>query len=798
MVNTLSAGAYFIFLLCFSDLTYGQIRYSIHEELGIGAFVGNIAEDLRVSVRELTARNFQLISDNGKQYFEVNEENGILVVHNRIDREQLCMESSTCSMFLEFAVENPVEMFPVEVEILDINDNSPIFPSIRLELQVAESATPGASFPLESAHDPDVGNNTISTYKISANEHFGLKMQTTSDGSKLAELLLEKSLDREQQTTFALVLTAVDGGIPGRSGTAQIIITITDANDYVPVFDHQIYRTNVLENAPIGTLVLQLHAADLDEGANAEFKYSFSNYASQRERDLFNLNSETGEIIVKGLLDFEALDHYELDVQAVDNEPNVGHAKVLVRIVDVNDNSPEIKLKSVIKMIPEDTAPGTVVAVFAVTDRDVGENGHVRCQISINVPFKLQATLRNHYKLLTTDILDRETTAMYNITITTWDAGSPSLSTNKTIVVFVSDINDNVPRFSQSSYNVYVMENNIPGADLISVRALDPDLKENGEISFSILENEIQAVLAPSYFNINSKSGSIYALSSFDYEQVKNFQLKVQVQDAGSPPLSSTAMVRIIILDQNDNAPVIISPLIWNNSEALSIVPNSAYPGYIVCKVMANDADSGQNARLSYKLIETTDRRLFTVGLHSGEIRTTRIFTDQDTIKQRVVVSVKDNGQPSLSSTVTILFSMLSTVAENQSERIEHPSNFDDSPDLNIYLIIIFGSTSSIFLVTIIFLIAVKCKHDRNNMLFHSPTICCCCMSRKSNDIFNSGLAANQSLNYYAAGQKHPVSESYGYTVRLSPQSSKSDFLFLKACQPMVPLTDIRVSDSLR
>ncbi|XP_041050271.1 uncharacterized protein LOC121281393 [Carcharodon carcharias] len=797
MANTVSGGAYYILVLSILDLVFGQIRYSIPEELEIGAFVGNIADDLKINVQELSVRKFQLLSEDGKKYFEVNVENGILIVNERIDREHICMERSTCSISLELGVENPVDMFPIEVKILDVNDNSPIFPTRKMALQIAESVTPGTRFPLESAQDPDVGTNTVSTYQISSNEHFGLEIKTINDGSKIAELLLEKPLDREQQSSFELILTAIDGGIPHRTGTAQIIITVADVSDNAPVFDHETYRASVVENAPKGTLVIKLHATDLDEGANAEFKYSFSNYASQRERELFSLNADTGEIRVKGLLDFETADLYELEVQAVDNALNVGHAKVLVRIVDVNDNAPEIKLNSVSKMVSEDAAPGTVVAVFRVTDRDTAENGRVRCQIPLNMPFKLQTTLTNHYKLVTTDMLDRETIETYNVSISAWDAGSPALSANKTIAVFVSDINDNAPRFTQSKYNLYLMENNTPGVSIFSVTALDADLDQNGDISYSMLEDQIQDIPASAYFTINSKSGIIYALRSFDYEQLKKFHFKVQAQDAGIPPLSTTAVVNVIILDQNDNAPLIVSPLTWNNTAEMVIVSQSTYPGYLVTKVIANDADSGQNARLSYELVEATNRSLVTVGHYSGEIRITRTLTAKDITAQRLVVLVKDNGQPSLSSTLTILFTIQANTTESPADHVDHFKNTQNASDLNMYLIIIFGSTSVIFLATIIFLIALKCKNDRTYTRDHSPSSYSCCTWRNSNDVFNRRPAPKQALHYYGAGQTLPVNETLRYTVRLSPESSKSDFLFLKTSHPTLPLSDITVHDNI-
>ncbi|XP_067851874.1 protocadherin-10-like [Heptranchias perlo] len=793
MANTISSGAFFIFLLCASDLVTVQIRYSIPEEMKNGAFVGNIAEDLKLNIWELSARKLRLASNDRKQYMEVNLENGILFVNERIDREQICGQSSTCSLSFKIMLNNPLEIHPVAVEILDINDNSPRFPKNEFPLQISELIAPGARFPLESAHDPDVGTNTVSNYQISPNEHFGLKVQKRTDGSKSAELLLEKSLDREQQSTFHLVLTAIDDGIPQRSGTTRIIITVVDVNDNAPLFNHEIYRARVAENATKGTLVLKINAADRDEGINAELRYSFTSHVSQAIRELFKLHPATGEIRVEGVLDFEESSVYELDVQAVDNGSAgmTGHAKVVVALIDTNDNAPELDVTVVARAVREDAPPGTVIALISVTDPDSGEYGHVQCQIPVNIPFKLENPLRNNYQLVTNDILDRETTPLYNISISAWDGGSPPLLTSKTISVSVTDINDNAPRFTQSSYNVYLMENNTPGASIFAVTALDSDLDQNGDVSYSILENQIPDVSASAYVTINSRNGNIYALRSFDYEQLKHFQIKVQAQDDVSPPLSSTAIVNVIILDQNDNTPVIVSPLTWNSSASVEIAPQSIFPGYLVTKVTAADADSGQNSRLSYQLSQATDPSLFTVGLHSGEIRATRSVMDKDIITERLVICVKDNGQPSLSSTATISFSISSNVTEKSSERTDTPRLSVYFSPLNRYLVIIFGSTSFLFLVTIIVLIFVKFKQDGNIADDYSSTICCFIRSN-SNDAFNRRPAVNEPVNYTGPVQ----TEGYRYTVCLSPESSKSDFLFLKPCHPTLPFNDLGACDT--
>ncbi|XP_067852114.1 protocadherin-10-like [Heptranchias perlo] len=796
MANSLSRGLSFIVLMCICDLVFGQIRYSMPEELEPGAFVGSIAEDIGLSIREMTARKFRLVSDDGMQLLKIKMENGILVVNERIDREELCRQSSTCSISYDVAVENPLEMYRFEVEILDVNDNSPSFTKNRYSLQISELTAAGALFPLESAHDADVGANTVNTYQISTNEHFGLKIHSRSDGSKITELRLEKPLDREQQSTYQLILTAIDGGIPHRSGTAEIIITVLDSNDNAPVFDHQIYRVNVIENAPKGTLVIIINGADLDDGTNGEVKYSLTGHVSQSVRELFKLDPETGQIRLQGQLDYEEQNVYELEVQAVDNgvPALVGRAKVLIELIDVNDNAPEVKLTSLSSMVREDAALGTVVAIISVVDRDSGENGNVRCRVPANVPFKLQKSLPNQYKLVVSETLDRETTPLYNVSISAWDTGSPPLSTNKTVLISVSDINDNAPRFTQSPYNVFLMENNAPGASIYAVTALDPDLGKNGKVSYSVLESRMQDIFASGDVTVNLETGRIYALRSFDYEKLKNFQIKIQAHDAGVPSLSSTAIVNVIILDQNDNAPLIVSPLQRNSSAAVGIVPQSAYSGYLLTKVIATDADSGQNARLSYQLIEATDRSIVSVGFFSGEIRTTRKFRDQDALTQRLVILVKDNGQPGLSSTVTILFSVLANFTENLAERRNRPRTPDYFSDLNLFLIVTLGSTSCIFLLIITLLVAVKCKQDRN---IHSYTSGTCCYRRKNpTNAFNRKHVPRTTLNYNENGKTLPIRESYNYTVCLSPESSKSDFLFLKPCHPTLPLDDINVCDT--
>ncbi|XP_074467644.1 protocadherin-10-like [Sebastes fasciatus] len=790
---------HFALLTCFLDAVRGQIRYSIPEELEHGAFVGNIAEDLGLDLDKLSARRFRIVSGAKKQYVEVNLENGVLFVNERIDREELCEQSLSCSFHLQVVIENPLELYRVEMEILDVNDNSPSFPWTEFNLDISESAAPGSRFPLESAQDLDVGSNSLRTYLLSVNEHFLLDIQTRSDGSKFAELVLQTPLDREQQSAHQMVLTAVDGGAPERSGTAQIDITVLDANDNAPVFDQSFYRVRLAENAPKGTVVIKLNASDLDEGPNADITYSFSGHAPIKVRQLFSVDSRTGEIKVKGVIDYEKARMHEIYVQAKDKGPSAVavHCKVLVNVLDTNDNLPDVILTSVSTPVQEDAPPGTVIAVISVMDKDSGENGNVDCEIPHHVPFQLHSSFKNYYTLVTSDFLDRELIAEYNITLTARDMGSPPLFTRKTILVQVSDVNDNAPRFKQPSYTVYLTENNPPGASICSVSALDPDTGQNAYLSYSILYGDIQGMPVSKYVSINSDNGNIYALRSFDHEQLKNFQITVQAQDAGFPPLSNNASVNVFILDQNDNAPVIVSPVFTHNGSAA--VPRSVDAGYLVTKIRASDADAGQNARLFYQMLQATDPTLFSVALYTGEVRTMRQLVEKDPARHRLLILVKDNGQPPLSATVSIILSVVDSLPHSQQPDLgdllslspHHPS----SNNFALYLIVSLGAVSFTFLVAIIVLVAVrKVKGRRASSSSREESNFCCCCSRSEDssstttEVFkksnlNVRMSAGAEANSSGGGALPQV---YCYKMCLTPESSKSDFMFLKPCSPVM------------
>ncbi|XP_062910902.1 protocadherin-10-like [Mobula hypostoma] len=770
-------------LLCvfwLSNIVSGQIRYSVPEELQPGAFVGKIAADLGLDVKQLWSRRLRIAPSPRKQYFDVNVRNGTLFVKEIIDRELLCGSNLDCRLSLEIELENPLSLYEVEVEVLDENDNAPSFPKSQLHLEIIELAGPGMRFPLEPAHDPDIGTNSLQTYRLQSNDYFSLDVQTRRGKSKWPVLLLQKPLDRETLATHSITLTAEDGGLPPRSGTVQIIVTVKDVNDNAPVFSQSVYRVRLLESAPKGTLIITLNATDLDDGLNGEIVYSFRSHISSTARKLFDLNSKTGEIRLKGNLNYEESNVFEIKIQATDKGSNAvpEYCDVFVEVIDVNDNAPQVILRSSSATVSEDAPLGSVVALFTAEDRDSGKNGQVRCQISNRLPFKLDSSLKNYYRILVQHPLDRESNPRYDITITCTDAGDLPLISKKTIGVKVSDVNDNAPRFSRPVFTANVMENNVIGSSIFSLTAFDTDAGENARLNFSILDSQVHNFSTTSYVSINSESGVIYAQRSFDYEQLKNFQIQVQVRDSGTPPHTTNASVNVVILDQNDNAPVIVHPLPEYGSSAIETISRFSEPGSLVVKVSATDADSGQNARLSYEIFQATHHNLFTISAETGEIWTIRPIVNRDAPNQRLVVVVKDNGIPPLSATVTIVLSVVGTDTETFSRVSSSSVDPRVPPELSFSLVIALGIISSIFLIMLIIL-AIKVHKNRKGAVcqHHYLSSFCCFETRNS---FNGIQKASRSIqippNYVEVFGGDPLSQRFRYESCSTLQSTKRDF----------------------
>ncbi|XP_030000834.1 protocadherin beta-16-like [Sphaeramia orbicularis] len=709
----------FLSVFCLG-LTLGQVSYSIPEEMAKGSIVGNIAHDLGLDLKRLKSGRARVYTGDNVEYIGLNKDRGVLLIQERIDREALCGETTPCALHFQLILENPMELFRVTVEITDINDNSPSFTNAEKRFEISESAVIGSKFILDKAIDSDIGINGLQRYSLSPTDNFVLKLENQADGSKKVEMLLQKSLDREKQAHIPLLLTAIDGGEPQMSGTMQIFITVLDVNDNAPTFIKPQYRAKIQENAPKGTSVTTVSASDKDVGSNGEVFYAIS--TSKRQlTELFKIDRNTGEITLVGELDFEKAKYYQIDIEATDSGGLSDSTKVIVDVIDVNDNKPNINTVSKSESILEDSPPNTVIAMLSVNDPDSENNGKVECVMNDNIPFKIQPALNGFYTLVTEVTLDREFSSQYNITVTCSDEGVPSLSSSVTLTLQISDVNDNPPVFERSSYEAYIVENNTPGLSIFTVKATDSDWNQNARVSYILEDSSVNGVPVSSYVSVSADSGVIHAVRSFDYEQIKDFQFRVKAQDGGSPPLSSNVTVKIMIQDQNDNAPQVLYPVQTGGSLVAEMVPRSADVGYLVTKVVAVDVDSGQNAWLSYKLQKATDRALFEVGLQNGEVRTIRQVTDKDAVKQRLTVIVEDNGQPSRSATVIVNVAVADSFPEVLSEFTDFTHDKEYNENLTFYLVLALAVVSFLFITCVVVIISVKIYRWRQSrILYHS------------------------------------------------------------------------------
>ncbi|KAG3266100.1 protocadherin gamma-B4-like [Ictidomys tridecemlineatus] len=688
-----------------------QIRYRIPEEMPMGSVVGNLAKDLGFRVLELPTRKLRISSE--KSYFTVSSETGELLVSGRLDREQICGKQPVCALDFEAVAENPLNFYHVSVEIEDINDHAPKFAHVFFDLQISESVQPGTRFVLGSAHDADIGTNALQNYQLSPNDYFSLVSKEKSDGSKYPEMVLKTPLDREKQKSYHLTLTALDLGEPPLSSTAQIQVLVTDANDNPPVFSQEIYRVSLPENVRPGTTVLQVTATDQDEGVNAEITFSFSEAGLRPE---FDLNSNTGEIIILNKLDFEEIKEYSFVLEAKDGGGMIAQCTVEIEVLDENDNIPEVIFQSLPNLIMEDSELGTLVALLKIRDKDSGHNGEVICKLEGDTPFKILTSSRNTYKLVTERVLDREKNPEYNITITATDRGKPPLSSSSSVTLHIGDVNDNAPVFQQASYVVYVAENNPPGASIAQVSASDPDLGPNGQVSYSIAASDLEPRALLSYVSVSEQSGVVFAQRAFDHEQLRSFELILQASDHGSPALIANVSLRVLVGDRNDNAPRVLYPALAPDGSALfDTVPRAAEPGYLVTKVVAVDADSGHNAWLSYHVLQASDPGLFSLGLRTGEVRTARALGDRDASRQRLLVAVRDGGQPPLSATATLHLVFADSLQEALPDLSDRPLPPDPQAELQFYLVVALALISVLFLLAVILAIALRLRHSSSN-----------------------------------------------------------------------------------
>ncbi|XP_003927239.2 protocadherin-8 isoform X2 [Saimiri boliviensis] len=692
-----------LFSLCWvlSVAQSKTVRYSTFEEDAPGTVIGTLAEDLHMKVSGDTS--FRLMKQFNSSLLRVREGDGQLTVGDAgLDRERLCGQAPQCVLAFDVVSfsQEQFRLVHVEVEVRDVNDHAPRFPRAQIPVEVSEGAAVGTRIPLEVPVDEDVGANGLQSVRLAEpNSPFRVELQTRADGAQCADLVLLQELDRESQAAYSLELVAQDGGRPPRSATAALSVRVLDANDHSPAFPQgAVAEVELAEDAPVGSLLLDLDATDPDEGPNGDVVFAFGARTPPEARRLFRLDPRSGRLTLAGPVDYERQDTYELDVRAQDRGPGprAANCKVIVRIRDVNDNAPDIAITPLAapgapaaspfaaavaaaalggadasssagagtpeagatSLVPEGAARESLVALVSTSDRDSGANGQVRCALYGHEHFRLQPAYAGSYLVVTAASLDREHIPEYNLTLVAEDRGAPPLRTVKPYTVRVGDENDNAPLFTRPVYEVSVRENNPPGAYLATVAARDRDLGRNGQVTYRLLEAEVGRAggAVSTYVSVDPATGAIYALRSFDYETLRQLDVRIQASDGGSPQLSSSALVQVRVLDQNDHAPVLVHPAPANGSLEVA-VPGRTVKDTAVARVQARDADEGANGELAFDLQQQEPREAFAIGRRTGEIVLTSDLSQEPPGRVfRALLVISDGGRPPLTTTATVSF----------------------------------------------------------------------------------------------------------------------------------------------
>jgi len=412
---------------------YRQLEYDFNEEQPAGAIVGNVRNDARLGLEALDAdvlSRVRFIQRQRNRFFDVNETSGDISSTRRIDRELLCPYVVVCEEVLEVTV-TPLTLFKlvrVIINVVDVNDHDPVFPTDWLTLDVIETTNVGSTFSVPEAEDSDSQPLSVSGYRLlDGSSTFELETAGRGDGSHEVRVRLTKAVDREARDYYALMLFAVDGGQPQRSASMHIDVFIRDANDNSPTFDNAVYTAHVRENVPLGTSVLRVSAYDPDEADNAVVMYRCAVDDPSTSTTTFAVNETTGEIFVNGTIDFETRRIHELTVVAEDRGPSPlpTFARLIIYVEDVNDNEPLIVVNTLTEdgrhaVVLENAPPGTFVSHVAVSDADAGRNAEVACSVDSSL-FSLDAIFDAEFKLATKVVLDREQQEQH-------EANSPDIS----------------------------------------------------------------------------------------------------------------------------------------------------------------------------------------------------------------------------------------------------------------------------------------------------------------------------------------------------------------------------------
>lgn len=612
------------------------------EEQPVGTYVGTIETKPRFTYR---------FSESHK-LFSINGTTGVIYTSSVIDREVLQSD------VINVVVLSSQPTYPTEVRIvvLDLNDNSPVFPDASIVVSFKEDASSGRQVILDTATDSDIGSNGVdhTTYRIvRGNERRRFRLDITVNPSgegAFLHLVSTGGLDREVTPFYQLLIEVEDKGEPRRSGYLQVNVTIQDINDNPPVFEREQYQASVLEDAAVGSSVLQITASDQDEGANAEIRYFLD------EGTPFQIDPKAGTVVIKEGLDYESKREYSLTIHAVDNGvPSLsGRTEATVKLLDVNDNEPVVKFRyfpttSKFASVDENAQIGTVVALLTVSDSDSPTaNGNISVSI-------LGGNEQRHFEVHTSpvpnlslikvaSVLDRERISSYNLTVSVSDNGKPTArSSFASLVIFVNDINDHPPIFQEAVYRVDISEDVPKGSYIKGVSATDGDSGQNANLRYSLVSGN-----ALGWFSISENSGLVTSAAPLDREVASEVVLNISAKDQGLQPRISYTQLIVNVTDVNDQVPTFTQ-----STYHVSLVEHSP-AGTELLVLSASDDDLGPNGTVHFSFDAETPagvRELFRLDAASGRLSTAAELDREDRASYLLHVQAADAGSPPLHST---------------------------------------------------------------------------------------------------------------------------------------------------
>lgn len=658
-----------------------SIDFKFREEQVQGSYVGSVAVSSRLattlSENEFSRLKFSLPDS---KYFRIDEKSGSLISAVIIDREDVCQGQEPCKITSEIIVYTRIgagnydilKVITMNVEILDINDNSPEFPSRVVGLVIAESNDPNHVLRTKSAVDKDTGDNSVKEYRFQdLTNTFRLSVHKNPDGSSYLGIIVKERLDREVRDFFQVTIVATDGGFPQRSGSVVINITVQDVNDNIPEFSQSSYNETMPENMELMVPIMKVKATDADVGENGDISYQFSSRVSNKFRQKFYIDGRTGEIFAQSNIDYEEDRLFQFIVEAVDHgTPRLAsRTNVNLHVRDMNDNSPQIviNLPPTGTEVAENEPVGKFIAYLTIIDLDTGVNGAVECTMN-DEKFSLEKFVdhsSNRYKVVLAKTLDYEQNAYHRVSVVCSDGGVPQLSNSTTFIVSVLDVNDNRPIFTEQTYKKAVMENQESDEEILKVIAHDSDSGESARLTYTIDEQFSDV------FSIHQSSGSIRMLRMLDREDVSRYEFHVIAQDNGPERLSSSVPVVIVVDDENDEPPRFLNPVYFGD-----ILENRP-AGTSVGAVVAVDNDSPENAQMVYSILQFgEDFIYFSIDSTSGVIISESIFDREEKEQYNLMIRVVDPTKQSFFSVCNFTVRVLD---ENDHAPVLRMSTEDNS-----------------------------------------------------------------------------------------------------------------------